>query len=69
MFWRRQLVAEAAWQAQRRSPMCAPTSGAPRGMIQSGGELRWWPRLYLVRVMSTMLRRGTVWQEQLTQAA
>src|SRR5262249_47691532 len=60
----RRLVAEAAWQAARRSP-------AGRAVFQRdrrGGPQR--PKIavvatahYLVRVMWALLKRGTVWQE------
>src|SRR5262249_18784764 len=60
----RQLVAEAAWQAQRRSP----TVRRYFERVQRGDPQRKKIALvatahYLVRVMWAMLRRGTVWQE------
>ncbi len=66
----RQLLAEAAWQAQRRSPTIrayferAQRDDPQRKKIALVGTAH-----YLVRVMWAMLRRGTVWQEQVAQAA
>jgi transposase len=65
----RQLVAEAAWQVQRRSP----TVRAYFERAQCGDPQRKKIALvatahYLVRVMWAMLRRGTVWQEDLALA-
>jgi transposase len=66
----RQLVAEAAWQAIRRSP----SARAFYERVQREDPLRQKIALvatahYLVRVMWAMLRRGTVWQEQVARAA
>jgi transposase len=66
----RQLLAEAAWQAQRRSP----TVGAYFERAQRDDPQRKKIALvatahYLVRVMWAMLRHGTVWQEKVTLAA
>jgi transposase len=66
----RQLVAEAAWQAQRRSP----TVRAYFRRTQRGDPQRKKIALvatahYLVRVMGAMLKRGTVWQENPALAA
>lgn len=60
----RQLVAEAAWQAQRRSP----TVRAYFERVQRDDPQRQKIALvatahYLVRVMWAMLKRGTDWQE------
>lgn len=66
----RQLVAEAAWQALRRSP----TVRSFFESVQRDDPQRKKIALvatahYLVRVMWAMLRRGTVWQERLASAA
>jgi transposase len=60
----RQLVAEAAWQARRRSP----TVRAFFDRVQQGDPQRKKIALvatghYLVRAMWAMLKRGTYWQE------
>jgi transposase len=60
----RQLVAEATWQALRRSP----TVGAYFGRVRRGDPQRTKIALvatahYLVRVMWALLKRGTVWEE------
>ena len=65
----RQLVAEAAWQAQRRSP----TVRAYFERVQRGDPQRKKIALvatahYLVRVMWSMLKHGTTWEENLAQA-
>jgi transposase len=65
----RQLVAEAAWQAQRRSP----TVRAYFERVQRDDPQRKKIALvatahYLVRVMWAMLKRGTVWEEKLAPA-
>jgi transposase len=65
----RQLVAEAAWQAQRRSP----TVRAYFERVQRGDPQRKKIALvatahYLVRVMWAMLKRGTTWEEDPAQA-
>jgi transposase len=61
----RRLVAEAAWQAQRRSP----TVRAYFERAQRADPLRKKIALvatahYLVRVMWAMLKRGTFWEEK-----
>jgi transposase len=66
----RQLVAEAAWQAQRRSP----TVRAYFERVQRDDPQRKKIALvatahYLVRVMWGMLKRGTLWQEKTAQAS
>ena len=60
----RRLLAEAAWQARRRSP----TVGAYFERVQRDDPQRKNIALvatahYLVRVMWAMLKRGTLWQE------
>lgn len=61
----RQLVAEAAWQAQRRSPTVrAYFERAQRGDSQRKKIALVATAHYLVRVMWAMLRRGTDWQEK-----
>jgi transposase len=65
----RQLVAEASWQALRRSP----TVRAFFEHVQRGDPQRKKIALvatahYLVRVMWAMLKRGTVWEENLALA-
>jgi transposase len=65
----RQLVAEAAWQAQRRSP----TVRAYFERVQRNDPQRKKIALvatahYLVRVMWALLKRGTTWQENGEQA-
>src|SRR5262245_28494136 len=62
----RQLVAEAAWQAQRRSP----TVRAYFERVQRDDPQRKKIALvatahYLVRVMWALLKRGTVWEEKM----
>jgi transposase len=62
----RQLVAEAAWQAQRRSPTVhAYFERAQRGDPQRKKIALVATAHYLVRVMWALLRRGTVWQEKM----
>jgi transposase len=66
----RQLLAEAAWQALRRSP----TVRAYFDRVRRGDPQRTKIALvatahYLVRVMWAMLQRGTVWQEAPALAA
>jgi transposase len=66
----RQLVAEAAWQAQRRSP----TVRAYFERVQRGDPQRKKIALvatahYLVRVMWAMLKRGTLWEEKMARAS
>jgi len=66
----RQLVAEAAWQAQRRSPTVrAYFKRAQRDDPQRKKIALVATAHYLVRVMWAMLKRGTVWQEQPALAA
>jgi len=66
----RQLVAEAAWQAQRRSPTVrAFFERAQRDDPQRKKIALVATAHYLVRVMWAMLRHGTVWQETIGQAA
>src|SRR5262245_32802333 len=65
----RQLVAEAAWQAVRRSP----TVRAYFERVRRGDPLRKKIALvatahYLVRVMWALLKRGTVWEETVARA-
>src|SRR5262245_52493806 len=65
----RQLVAEAAWQAQRRSP----TVRAYFERVQRDDPQRKKIALvatahYLVRVMWALLKRGTTWEENAAQA-
>jgi transposase len=65
----RQLVAEAAWQARRRSP----TVRAFFDRVQQGDPQRKKIALvatghYLVRAMWAMLKRGTYWQETRQQS-
>jgi transposase len=66
----RQLLAEAAWQALRRSPTVRAyfervrRDDAQRTKIALVATAH-----YLVRVMWAMLRRGTVWQETPALAA
>jgi hypothetical protein len=62
----RQLVAEAAWQALRRSPSVR----AYFERVQRGDPQRQKIALvatahYLVRVMWALLKRGTVWEEKM----
>jgi hypothetical protein len=62
----RQLVAEAAWQAQRRSPTVrAYFERAQRGDPQRKKIALVATAHYLVRVMWALLKRGTVWQEKM----
>jgi transposase len=65
----RQLVAEAAWQARRRSP----TVRAYFERVQRGDPQRQKVALvatahYLVRVMWSLLKHGTTWEENPAQA-
>jgi hypothetical protein len=65
----RQRVAEAAWQAQRRSP----TVRAYFERVQHEDPHRKKIALaatahYLVRVIQAILKRGTVWEEKLALA-
>src|SRR5262245_44342775 len=60
----RHLVAEAAWQAQRRSPTVrAYFERAQRDDPQRKKIALVATAHYLVRVMWALLKRGTVWQE------
>ena len=60
----RQLLAEAAWQARRRSPTVrAYFERAQRGDPQRKKIALVATAHYLVRVMWAMLKRGTLWQE------
>src|SRR5438067_1005026 len=61
----RQLVAEAAWQAQRRSPTVrAYFERAQRGDPQRKKIALVATAHYLVRVMWALLKRGTLWEEK-----
>jgi transposase len=65
----RQLVAEASWQALRRSPTVrAFFERAQRGDPQRKKIALVATAHYLVRVMWAMLKRGTVWEENLALA-
>ena len=60
----RQLVAEATWQAVRRSPTVrAFFERTQRGDPQRKKIAVVATAHYLVRVMWALLKRGTVWQE------
>ncbi len=62
----RQLVGEAAWQAQRRSPTVhAYFERAQRGDPQRKKIALVATAHYLVRVMWAMLKRGTLWEEKI----
>jgi transposase len=66
----RQLVAEAAWQALRRSP----TVRASFERVQRGDPQRKKSALvatahYLVRVLWALRKRGTLWEEQVARAS
>jgi transposase len=66
----RQLVAEAAWQAQRRSPSVrAYFERTQRGDPQRKKIALVATAHYLVRVMWALLKRGTVWEEKSAQAS
>ena len=66
----RQLVAEAAWQALRRSPTVrAFFERAQRDDPQRKKIALVATAHYLVRVMWAMLRHGTTWQENVAVAA
>jgi transposase len=61
----RQLVAEAAWQAQRRSPTVrAYFERAQRGDPQRKKIALVATAHYLVRVMWALLKHGTIWEEK-----
>jgi transposase len=65
----RQLVAEAAWQAQRRSPRVrAYFERVQRGDPQRKKIALVATAHYLVRVMWALLKRGTTWEENPAQA-
>jgi transposase len=65
----RQLVAEAAWQAVRRSPTVrAYFERTQRGDPQRKKIALVATAHYLVRVMWALLKRGTVWQENEARA-
>jgi transposase len=65
----RQLVAEAAWQAVRRSPTVrAYFERTQRGDPQRKKIAVVATAHYLVRVMWALLKRGTVWQESEARA-
>jgi transposase len=65
----RQLVAEAAWQALRRSPTVrAYFERAQRGDPQRKKIALVATAHYLVRVMWALLKRGTLWEEKLALA-
>lgn len=66
----RQLVAEAAWQAIRRSPTVRAFFERTRRDDPQRQKIALVATAhYLVRGMWAMLRRGTVWQEHYAQAA
>jgi transposase len=66
----RQLLAEAAWQAIRRSPSVRAFFERTRRDDPQRQKIALVATAhYLVRVMWAMLRRTTVWQEQYAQAA
>src|SRR5262245_29929106 len=66
----RQLLAEAAWQARRRSPAVrAYFERVQRGDPQRKKIALVATAHYLVRVMWAMLRHGTIWQERADKAA
>jgi transposase len=65
----RRLVAEAAWQAVRRSPTVrAFFERTQRGDPQRKKIAVVATAHYLVRVMWALLKRGTVWQENVARA-
>jgi len=60
----RRLIAEAAWQARRRSPtVCAYFERVQHGDPQRKKISLVATGHYLVRAMWAMLKRGTYWQE------
>ena len=66
----RQLVAEAAWQAIRRSPTVRAFYERTRREDPQRQKIALVATAhYLVRVMWAMLRRGTTWQESGAKAA
>jgi transposase len=65
----RQLVAEATWQAVRRSPTVrAYFERVRRGDPQRKKIARVATAHYLVRVMGALLKHGTTWEEDLAPA-
>jgi hypothetical protein len=65
----RQLLAEAAWQARRRSPrVWAFFERVRRGDPQRKKIALVATAHYLVRVMWSMLKHGTTWEENPAQA-
>jgi transposase len=66
----RQLLAEAAWQAIRRSPTVRAFFDRARGEDPQRQKIALVATAhYLVRVMWALLRHGTVWQESVAKAA
>jgi transposase len=66
----RQLLAEAAWQAIRRSPTVRAFYDRTRGEDPQRQKIALVATAhYLVRVMWALLRHGTTWQESVAQAA
>lgn len=66
----RQLLAEAAWQAIRRSPTIRAFYERVRGEDPQRQKIALVATAhYLVRVMWAMLRHGTTWQESVAKAA
>ena len=66
----RQLLAEAAWQAIRRSPSVRAFYERTQREDPQRQKIALVATAHdLVRVMWAMLRRGTVWQEQYAPAA
>ena len=65
----RQLLAEATWQALRRSPTVrAYFERVPRGDPQRKKIALVATAHYLVRVMWALLKRGTTWEEGVAPA-
>jgi len=66
----RQLLAEAAWQAIRRSPRVRPFYERTRREDSQRQKITLVATAhYLARVMWAMLRHGTAWRESTTRAA
>jgi transposase len=66
----RQLLAEAAWQAIRRSPTVRAFYARTRGEDSQRQKIALVATAhYLVRVMWALLRHGTTWQESVAKAA
>lgn len=66
----RQLLAEAAWQAIRRSPTVRAFYERTRGEDPQRQKIALVATAhYLVRVMWAMLRHGTTWRESVAKAA